>query len=145
MEPKPDIFPRLLVIESNEALRTVLARSLAKQPYRPAFAASQAEGLQLLRRSPEPFALVLTAMHFDFSRNALDYLKEMWEARSGALVIVMSAGLRTAAEAEWMEQRHIPFLSKPFGLQELFDLLASVENFIAHPPTPQRGFQLGAN
>ncbi len=114
---------RILVVDDNDALRENLAEALELEGYDVAVAADAAGALAKLAEDPPFRAMLLDlVMPGMDGRELLERIRE--DPRLSSLRVIMTTG-HTGARA----RAGVPadaFLEKPFGLRELFAVLAKV-------------------
>lgn len=115
---------RILIVDDDEQVRTVVARLARVAGHRAVMAESFASALEFLDAAREPVDLVISdyAMPDGTGRDLLEAVRARWPELPLAL---MSGYIADDATQEWMEQRRISYLSKPFTRAEL-DALVSI-------------------
>ncbi len=107
---------RILVVDDDAAIRTVVREALRRAGYRVEVAASLAEQRAvMLRFSPQ--VLVTDVVLPD--GNGLDHVPEVLRSNPGMPVIVLSAQNTLATAVRATEQGAFEYLPKPFDLAEL--------------------------
>lgn len=117
---------QVLVVEDEEALRTVVAEALREDGYDVMTAANGAEALQLVRQA-SPDAIVLDLMMPVMDGWAFLEACRREQRIDGTPVLVVSAH-RRLAEIMASEVQADEFIAKPF---ELDALLGAVERLVA--------------
>ncbi|WP_156678736.1 nitrogen regulation protein NR(I) [Sphingomonas profundi] len=107
---------RILVVDDDMAIRTVVREALRRAGYQVEVAASVAEQRAVMGRFA-PQVLVTDVVLPD--GNGLDLVPEMLEANPGMPVIVLSAQNTLATAVRATEQGAFEYLPKPFDLGEL--------------------------
>lgn len=102
----------VLVIDDDEAIRSILRDALDNEGYRVKTAASAAEGLQVAESDPPTLIFLDMRMPDDGPR----FKKELRQRANGAPIIGMSA---SSGARDWASDMGIPFVPKPFDLDEL--------------------------
>jgi DNA-binding NtrC family response regulator len=113
---------RILLIEDDESLRTLLRRALEQQGHAVIEAREGREALRLHRQ--DPAELVITDIQMP-ERDGLEVIMDLKRNSPGVKVIAMSGG-GTVLSATLALEMAIPLgatatLAKPFRLEALFD------------------------
>lgn len=120
-------MPRILVIDDDEDLRTLLGQVLESAGYEVLLASNGAEGIKLFRQVPAD--LVLTDL-FMPEREGLETIMELRRKEPGVAVIAMSG--KTLASSMLAVARQlgaVETLEKSFSAEQL---LRAVENALHH-------------
>jgi DNA-binding NtrC family response regulator len=125
---------RVLVIDSNASLLRMVDATLRAHHYAVVTAEGPREGLRVARKSGETYAVIISSLRFHYEFLSLDYLKQLYAARAGAAIIVISGALPDATETLWLAEHRIPFLPKPFQLPDLLCLIAQCLPASMTPP-----------
>jgi CheY-like chemotaxis protein len=134
------IAPAVLVVEDDEATRSLLREVLAGQGYSVLEAVDGETALQVARTAP--LSLILLDLHLprlngcDFARA---YLTQPWPR---APVVVVTADAAALGNAAMAEIGAAAVLVKPFALAELLTLihrLTAPEKGVSQEPTPPPG------
>jgi two-component system, NtrC family, nitrogen regulation response regulator GlnG len=107
---------RILLVDDDEAIRTVVTEALRRDGHHVAAAASLAEQAALLA-SFDPQILITDVMLPD--GNGLDAIPTILEKHPGLPVIVLSAQNTLSTAVRATEQGAFEYLPKPFDLDEL--------------------------
>jgi two-component system cell cycle sensor histidine kinase/response regulator CckA len=108
----------ILVIDDDEAVGIVLGRALAKLGYTADIAVDGARGVELYRRDPARYSLVL----LDFKLPGMDSRTVFGEIRSlrGDIPVVLMSGYNRDEALEKSQGLHLSgFLKKPFTMDAL--------------------------
>lgn len=107
---------RILVVDDEESIRSILTQVLAGDGHDVTAASSGEEALEVFRR--QPFPLVMTDIYMG-KMNGLELLKEirLLDPESMVVVITSNASLETATEA--LRAGAADYLTKPFEDIEL--------------------------
>jgi CheY-like chemotaxis protein len=111
---------RILVVDDEAGVRTVVQRVLEARGYRLTMAANGAEGLRQLEETPDGVDLVLTDIMMPVM-NGLE-LADVMRSRHPELPVLLMSGYAEAASVErQLQDPQVAFLPKPFtaaGLSE---------------------------
>jgi DNA-binding NtrC family response regulator len=118
---------RILLIDDEEGLRTMLHRALEEQGHAVTVAREGREALRLYRQNPAE--LVITDIQMP-DRDGLEVLMDLRREFPGVKVIAMSGGGK-AVSSDMALEMAIPLgasatLAKPFKLEELFEAVERV-------------------
>ena len=119
--------PRILVVEDEELVRDVVARSLARHGYEVETAGSSAEALERLA-GEGPYAIVLSDVVMP-GRSGLELAREIERGWPDVRVLLMT-GYADVASEEGRRTR-FPILRKPFTAA---DLLRAVRDALRDRP-----------
>jgi DNA-binding NtrC family response regulator len=134
MPNSPDIVPNLLIIDDDETIQRLLVIAAQDLGWRPVAAGSGQEGLDLL--DPEIEAVILD--HGLPGMNGLETLVRI-RARSPHLPVIMLTGFNDAETAvQALRAGADDYLTKPFELKRLFDLLGQARIKRKSSPAPAR-------
>lgn len=124
------VKPRILVIEDNSDMREFLRRVLERHNYGFLEARDGAEGFEIaLREEPELILLDLSLPNVD-GYEVLRQLKASTGLR-GTPVLAVTAHARAADEQRALEAGFDAYLTKPYSIRDLLDLVQrflSVQN-----------------
>jgi CheY-like chemotaxis protein len=127
-------MPRILVIDDDHSLRSVVVRMLTRAGYDVSEAASGKEGLRAWRAGDVD--LVLTDI--EMPTNGIKLIEKLRVLAPGLPVMVMSGGRRSRS-ADSLEQARsagaVAVLEKPFSREQL---LAAVAKALEPPDHPIR-------
>ncbi|HCS89167.1 MAG TPA: hypothetical protein DIW77_03645 [Chromatiaceae bacterium] len=79
--------PSLLIVDDDEAFLRRLARAMEKRGFAPTAVSSVAEGKEVVRTAPPPYAVIDLRLE---DGNGLDVVNALREARPDARVIVLT-------------------------------------------------------
>ena len=134
MPINPVITPNLLIIDDDETIQRLLVIAAQDLGWRPVAAASGAEGIGLLGADIE--AVILD--HGLPGMNGLQTLAKIRE-KSSDLPVIMLTGLNDAETAvQALRAGADDYLTKPFELKRLFDLLRQARINRKKPSEPTR-------
>jgi DNA-binding NtrC family response regulator len=115
----------ILVVDDEEGIRILLARFLTRKGYTVLSAGTLQEGIHIFRqKSPE---IVFLDMNLP-DGNGLKELKSFNVSANGNRVIMMSAFDNQEVRNEAMLNGAVDFLSKPFNVSKLNDLVKNQIN-----------------
>jgi CheY-like chemotaxis protein len=117
-----DVGRTVLVVDDDDAIRTLIARVLKRAEYEVAVAANGNEALIHLRTHPFTTVVLDLMMPVMSGFEVLEYLRTHDDAGTPAVVVVSAAGERDLESIQSPLVRAV--LRKPFDLTEL---LAAVE------------------
>lgn len=117
MEPRP----RILVVDDDEALRTVLVETLEAAGYE----AEAVGGVELALRALQHtgFDLVLSDVNMG-SRDGFELLAQVRASDPSPPVVLMSSFGAGAVAERARREGAVEFLDKPFGLDDLVSVVA---------------------
>jgi two-component system cell cycle sensor histidine kinase/response regulator CckA len=121
----------VLVVDDELALVTSLHRMLSGRGYDVLRAGSGEEAIRVITRNPVPVQVVLTDLKMP-GLSGRDLFDAISEVSPSARILVMS-GYAPDDLRELIEERQMPFLAKPFALD---DLVAAIERALATPRGP---------
>src|SRR5262244_1120597 len=110
---------RILVVDNEPDLRNTYDRLLRRQGYRVVTAGSRAEGLRLVT---EPPRLVISDLRLP-DGDGLDIIRAATANRPPVPVIVVTSFASTASRQAARSSGATAFLSKPFSVWELLELV----------------------
>lgn len=112
---------RILVIDDNNDLRTIMQHMLEPEGHEVVLAADGAEGLKLQRECPA--ALVITDI-FMPNKEGIETIRELREEYPNTIIIAMSGGGRLRAQDYLLianELGVVAILRKPFAMTVLIE------------------------
>jgi DNA-binding NtrC family response regulator len=119
----------VLLIDDASAVRTALAQTLTRRGYRVYTAAGVPEAEALLRRlGAAAIHLVIADIHLTPDPQACEgyTLYRRWQAAHPALPFLLISGDPGSRDLPAVRQAAVPFLGKPFTLQELLGCVQEV-------------------
>ncbi|MGA2810181.1 MAG: response regulator [Candidatus Acidiferrum sp.] len=119
---------RVLVVDDNATNGRILQEMLRRYGMSPTLAASGAEALQLLSRTEEPFAIILTDLNMpDMDGFSLvEQLQRSPKLSGQAKVILLTSAGGRGEIARCRELGVAGYLSKPVSQSELFEVIVRV-------------------
>jgi two-component system cell cycle sensor histidine kinase/response regulator CckA len=129
--PRPPRRATVLVVDDELALVTSLHRMLSGRGYDVLRAGSGEEAMRVIARNPVPVQVVLTDLKMP-GLSGRELFDAIAEANPNARILIMS-GYAPEDLRELIEERQMPFLAKPFALD---DLVAAIERALATPRGP---------
>jgi CheY-like chemotaxis protein len=117
---KPPEPRSILIVDSNAEDRRTTARRVTRLQYRALEAATAAEALERLTQSNP--TCVLLAMDLP-GRAALNLLDELRRLAPDLEVVMLTRDWRDGRTAEAMRRGAVAYLAKPFGQDDLRELL----------------------
>jgi DNA-binding NtrC family response regulator len=119
-ESKPVVPRTILIVEGNTNQRQSTARLVERLGYQPLQCRSLAEAVKELDEQDPEFVL----LGFDLDdATGLEALTAVREVDANLPVIMLAADLWDSRVAEAMRQGAIAYLARPFGLDDLRELL----------------------
>jgi CheY-like chemotaxis protein len=112
-----DVGRTVLVVDDDDAIRTLISRVLKRAAYEVAVAANGAEALTHLRTHPFTTVVLDLMMPVMSGFEVLEYLRTHDDAGTPAVVVVSAAGERDLESIQSPLVRAV--LRKPFDLTEL--------------------------
>jgi CheY-like chemotaxis protein len=117
---KPAELRSILIVDGNEADRRATARRVTRLQYRALEAATADEALDRLAESNP--SCVLLAIDLP-DRSGLDLLVELRRTAPDLEVVMLTRDWRDGRTAEAMRRGAVAYLAKPFGQDDLRELL----------------------
>jgi DNA-binding NtrC family response regulator len=119
-EPKPVVPRTILIVDNNVTNRRTTARVVESLGYQALQTSSIAEGLKQIEEQAPEFVL----LGFDLDdASGLEALTQVREVDPGLAVIMLAADLWDARVAEAMRKGAVAYLARPFGQDDLRELL----------------------
>jgi DNA-binding NtrC family response regulator len=112
---------RLLIAEDEAEMRGLLRRTLTREGYDVAVAGDGAEALEVLRAHPD-FDVLVSDVRMPV-KDGLELLKEVRLLRPELRVILITAYLDVQQYYEVMKSGAFEYLSKPFKIPDLLEVL----------------------
>jgi DNA-binding NtrC family response regulator len=109
---------RILVVDDNESIRTILAESLAYQGFRVDTAADGQRAWELVQHMPFSYDLVLTDMQMP-AMNGIELLSKIMVESPWIKVIVMTGAQDPDLQVKAELLGAFTVLSKPFGVDQI--------------------------
>ncbi|MDP3072431.1 MAG: PAS domain S-box protein [Opitutaceae bacterium] len=127
--PIPEICPRgresILIVDDEEALRTLLSRALAQKGYAITTAATGLEAINFLSDPARIFDAMLLDLNMP-GATGVEVLRAMRICRPGLKVIVVSGHLTHEASMEFEHHGAHTFIQKPYKLDQVSRQLRSL-------------------
>ncbi|MGH7519457.1 MAG: PAS domain S-box protein [Gemmatimonadales bacterium] len=115
----------VLIAEDEPAVRTLAGRTLAGLGYAVLEAENGREALKVARQYPGPIDLILTDVVMP-ELGGIELIEALAAERPEAAVLVMSGYLEPDNASDAIRDAGLPFLSKPFGLDNLSEAVRAV-------------------
>jgi CheY-like chemotaxis protein len=109
----------ILLVEDDEALRSITVKNLRRLGYQVAEAANGQEALDLARANPAPVDLLITDLVMPRNLSGVDVVRRIRELRPGQKAIIVSGYTSDIAELQKLPASEIHFLRKPYSTEEL--------------------------
>jgi two-component system response regulator MprA len=129
--PRPDVRPRVLVVDDDRAVRESLRRSLEFNGYDVALASDGAEALAGLSAGTVPDVVVLDVMMPRL--DGIETTKALRKAGHDLPILVLTARDAVGDRVEGLDAGADDYLTKPFALQELLARLRALLRRITPP------------
>jgi DNA-binding NtrC family response regulator len=113
---------RILVVDDNESIRTILAESLAYQGFRVSTAADGQRAWELVQHMPFSYDLVLTDMQMP-AMNGIELLSKIMIESPWIKVIVMTGAQDPDLKIKAELLGAFTVLSKPLGVDQISHIL----------------------
>ena len=113
---------RILVVDDDESIRTMLAESLAFQGFRVSTAADGKRAWELVQHTPFAYDLVLTDMQMP-AMNGIELLSKIMLESPWIKVIVMTGTQDPDLKMKAELLGAFTVLSKPFGVEQISQTL----------------------
>ena len=111
----------VLVVDDHQPARDSMADVLRQAGHRVACRSSAAEALQLVSR--ERFDCIVTDLKMP-GMNGVEFIIQLEERRYGAQVVMVTAHASVATAVEAMRHGAFDYIEKPFGVEQLEQLVA---------------------
>jgi len=115
---------RILIVDDEADVRQTLARRLEREGHEVETAASQEEGVAVIRQAPRPYDVVVTDMLMEDADSGLVILKEAMARDLFTEVIVLTAYGNVANAVECMRRGAFDYVEKNIPGVDVFDLIA---------------------
>jgi two-component system, cell cycle sensor histidine kinase and response regulator CckA len=115
----------ILLVEDDDAVRTLAHSSLEKHGYRVLVAADGEEALRLAQRKEEPIDLLATDVIMPHL-GGHELAQRLAAHRPGMKVLYLSGYMDDAVVRQGLVQNRVPFLQKPYAPQELVSKVREV-------------------
>jgi CheY-like chemotaxis protein len=113
---------RILVVDDNEAARSILAEALEYEGFRVTTAADGQHAWDLVRHTPFSYDLVLTDMRMP-AMDGIELLYKIMMDLPWIKVIVMTGAADPALSVKAELLGAFTVLSKPFGVEQIYQTL----------------------
>jgi DNA-binding NtrC family response regulator len=113
---------RILVVDDNESVRTILAESLECQGFRVGTAADGQHAWDLLQHKPFSYDLVLTDMRMP-AMNGIELLSKIMTESPWVKVVVMTGAQDPELKIQAELLGAFAVLFKPFGVDQISHIL----------------------
>ena len=113
---------RILVVDDNESVRTILAESLEYQGFRVSTAADGQHAWDLLQHKPFSYDLVLTDMQMP-AMNGIELLSKIMTESPWVKVVVMTGAQDPELKIQAELLGAFAVLFKPFGVDQISHIL----------------------
>jgi DNA-binding NtrC family response regulator len=113
----------ILVIDDEEQARASVTRRLTRDGYKVLCAASQEEGLEMIKGNDRPFALVVTDMVMESPDSGLEILKAAFVRDIFTEVVVLTAYGNVANAVECMKRGAFDYVEKNIPGIDVYELL----------------------
>jgi two-component system cell cycle sensor histidine kinase/response regulator CckA len=115
---------RILLVEDEEALRALSARTLVARGFEVTEAGSGVEALQAVEEADAPFDLVVSDVVMP-EMDGPTLLKELRKRHPGTRIIFVSGYAEEAFAKNMPEGEEFAFLAKPFSMKQLVETVKS--------------------
>ncbi|HKQ71218.1 MAG TPA: sigma-54 dependent transcriptional regulator [Polyangiaceae bacterium] len=119
----PPKQPRILVVDDEPSLRQTLSILLRREGFDVVLQPGFRGGVEAVRQSPTPFAVVLTDLVMP-DGSGLDLLTNAKERAAATQVVVMTAHSTVEAAVDAMRRGAYDFITKPFANAEIAALIS---------------------
>lgn len=119
--------PHILIVDDDQDIRETLRLALEDEGYEVYEAEDGAEALNMLRKSAQPFVVVLDLRMPRLTGDALlrrVSKKEHLPAQHTFLLVTANHELLSPVSMRLLERMDVPVVAKPFDLNNLLDLVA---------------------
>lgn len=127
MSDRPSALETVLVVDDENAVRSLTTRILGRAGYRVIEARNAADALRLCESSSEEFDLVLTDVVMP-GLNGRELVEQILQTRPDVAVLFMSGYTEDEGLRRGVAETGFPFLQKPFSPA---DLVAKVREALA--------------
>lgn len=114
---------RLLVIDDEEIVRSALKRRLERDGHKVTTASGEAEAVDLIRESKDPFDVVLTDMLMEKPDSGLNILKAVVSRDLFTEVIILTAYGNVANAVECMKHGAFDYVEKNNPGVDVYELI----------------------
>ena len=128
---KPDISNKILIVDDEENIRWLFSKALEKTGHTVHTVASAEEALEKVQQNN--YLLIFTDIFME-GMSGLDLLQKIRELQPGSYVVVMTAQDTMNNTIEAMRQGAYDYISKPFDLDEIFQLIERVKKSAGATP-----------
>jgi len=115
---------RIIVIDDEEAVRTVVKRRLEREGYSVETADSQAAGIEAIRSKNPPYDIVVTDMVMESPTSGLEVLHCALATDVFTEVVVLTAYGNVANAVECMKRGAFDYVEKNIPGVDVFEILA---------------------
>ena len=115
---------RIIVIDDEEAVRTVVKRRLEREGYSVETADSQAAGMEAIRSKNPPYDIVVTDMVMESPTSGLEVLHCALATDVFTEVVVLTAYGNVANAVECMKRGAFDYVEKNIPGVDVFEILA---------------------
>lgn len=114
---------QILVIDDEQAVRDAIARRLAREEHRVEVAATEADGIVMLRESASPFDVVITDMLMESPGSGVNVLREALMRDVFTEVIVLTAYGSVKNAVECLKMGAFDYVEKNIPEVDVLELL----------------------
>jgi DNA-binding NtrC family response regulator len=124
---------KILVVDDEEQVRAAVSRRLIREGYKVECAASQEQGVELIRTPERPFDVIVTDMVMESPDSGLEILKSAFARDIFSEVIVLTAYGNVANAVECMKRGAFDYVEKNIPGIDVYELLSlKVQQAIDH-------------
>ncbi len=122
---------RILIVDDEENIRWLFTEALEQSPYTVHTASSAEEALDKLSRNP--YMMIFTDIFME-GMSGMDLLKKLNATQDSPHVVVMTAQDTMNNTIEAMREGAFDYISKPFNIDQIFELISKIEKTSDIPP-----------
>jgi len=134
---------KILVVDDEDEVREAVARRLVRDGYEVEMAATEADGLRLIREANPPYEIVVTDMVMDSPTSGVELLQAAVLREMFTEVLVLTAYGSIANAVECMKAGAFDYVEKNIPGVDVFEVLSiKVKRAIQNRRSLIREFQL---
>jgi len=126
-----NVAKNILIVDDEENIRWLFTEALGESPYNVHTASSAEEALEKL--DTNPYMMVFTDIFME-GMSGMDLLKRINAQKNSPHVVVMTAQDTMNNTIEAMREGAFDYISKPFNIDQIFELIGKVEKTSDIPP-----------
>jgi PAS domain S-box-containing protein len=116
---------KVLIVEDRQAILDFAEKLLKFNGYRTVTATTAEEALEIFKKSPEDFDLIFSDLILP-GKDGIYLANEAREIRNDIPVLLCSGYADGLSKLQIIEEKHYPFIKKPYGINDLLQKLKEV-------------------